>query len=68
MCLNHYKKKDRDKYLMHAINSYNISVHKRTEYTPHELVFGRSARVPVAYYQMIRAMNRIALFKQIFDA
>jgi len=28
------------------MKSYNTSIHEETEYTPHELVFGRSARVP----------------------
>jgi len=32
---------------IHAIKAYNISVHKGIEFTPHELVFDRAARVPI---------------------
>jgi len=53
------QKHDWHKYVIYEIKAYNISVHEGTEYTPHELVFGKSARVPVAYYQTIRAMNHI---------
>jgi len=28
------------------MKAYNTSIHEGTKYTPHELVFGRSARVP----------------------
>lgn len=37
---------DWDTYLKLATFSYNTSVHEGTQYTPHELVFGRLARLP----------------------
>lgn len=39
-------KRDWDTYLKLACFSYNTSVHEGTQYTPHELVFGKLARVP----------------------
>lgn len=39
-------KKDWDRYLKLACFSYNTSMHKGTLYTPHELVFGKTARTP----------------------
>jgi len=41
-------KKDWDRYLKLACFSYNTSVHEGTQYTPHELVFGKTARVPTS--------------------
>lgn len=38
--------KNWDEYLKLASFSYNTSVHEGTRYTPHELVFGKIARVP----------------------
>lgn len=35
-----------DRYLKFACFSYNTSVHEGTSFTPHELVFGKLARVP----------------------
>lgn len=35
-----------DEYLKLANFSYNTSVHEGTKYTPHELVFGKTARIP----------------------
>jgi len=40
------QKNDWDTYLRLASFSYNTSVHEGTQYTPHELVFGKIARVP----------------------
>jgi len=40
------EKNDWDDYLSLACFSYNTSVHEGTQYTPHELVFGKLARVP----------------------
>jgi len=40
------EKNDWDEYLSLACFSYNTSVHEGTQYTPHELVFGKLARVP----------------------
>lgn len=37
-----------DEYLKLASFSYNTSVHEGTKHTPHELVFGRIARVPTS--------------------
>jgi len=41
-------KADWDEYLELANLSYNTSVHEGTGYTPHELVFGKTARVPTS--------------------
>jgi len=41
-------KRDWDRYLKLACFSYNTSVHEGTKYTPHELVFGKIARVPTS--------------------
>jgi hypothetical protein len=41
-------KRDWDKYLTHAMKACNTSVHEGTEFTPHELVSGRTARVPAS--------------------
>jgi len=67
-------KGDWDKYLTHAIKAYNTSVHEGIEFTPHELVFGRTARVPVSS-QLADDNDEdsypeyaTALFKRIFDA
>lgn len=40
------KGKEWDTWLDLAILSYNTSVHEGTNYTPHELVFGKTARIP----------------------
>lgn len=40
--------KDWDAYLKTACFSYNTSVHEGTNYTPYELVFGKSARLPTS--------------------
>jgi len=40
------EKNDWDNYLSLASFSYNTSIHEGTHYTPHELVFGKLARVP----------------------
>jgi len=34
-----------DEHLRLAMFSYNTSVHKGTKFTPHELIFGKIARV-----------------------
>jgi len=66
--------KDWDKYVTHAMKAYHTSIHEETEYTPHELVFGRSARVPISSILPDDKDNisyfeyAIALFKRIFDA
>lgn len=39
-------RRDWDTYLKVACFSYNTSVHEGTKYTPHELVFGKVARLP----------------------
>ncbi|CAK9829609.1 Retrovirus-related Pol polyprotein from transposon 412 [Anthophora retusa] len=45
--LKHYiHNNDWDEWLQMAMFSYNTSVHEGTHFTPHELVFGRLARVP----------------------
>lgn len=41
-------KRDWDKHLKLACFSYNTSVHEGTGYTPHELVFAKTARTPSA--------------------
>ena len=38
--------KDWDKWLRFAMFSYNSSVHEATRFTPHELIFGKKARIP----------------------
>lgn len=42
------KNNEWDKCLILASFSYNISVHEGTRHTPHELVFGKLARVPTS--------------------
>lgn len=37
-----------DEHLKLASFSYNTSVHEGTKYTPHELVFGKTARIPTS--------------------
>jgi len=37
-----------DKYLTHAMKAYNTSVHGETEFTQHDIAFGRTARVPAS--------------------
>jgi len=37
-----------DEHLKLATFSYNTSVHESTKFTPHELVFGKSARIPTS--------------------
>ncbi|KAH0944616.1 hypothetical protein HN011_003832 [Eciton burchellii] len=56
------------------MKAYNTSVHEGTEFTPHELVFGRTARVP-ASNQLTDDNDdesypeyATAFFKRIFDA
>ena len=45
--LKHYILRNNwDEWLDLAMFSYNTSVHERTKFTPHELVFGLLARVP----------------------
>jgi len=44
--LKQWSKHNWGKYVTHMMKTYNTSIHDGTEYTPHELVFGRSARVP----------------------
>ncbi|KAL6440856.1 hypothetical protein ACFW04_003346 [Cataglyphis niger] len=46
--LKHYVNKDNewDEHLKLASFSYNTSVHEGTQFTPHELVFGKVAKVP----------------------
>jgi len=66
------QKHDWNKYVIHAIKVYNTNIHERTKYTPHELVFGRSARVPINSILPNDKDNEseyaTALFKRIFDA
>jgi len=56
------------------MKAYNTSVHEGTEFTPHELVFGRTARVPASNKSADDNDNEsypeyaTALFKRIFDA
>jgi len=38
-----------DEHLKLATFSYNTSVHESTKFTPHELVFGKSARIPTQF-------------------
>jgi transposase InsO family protein len=40
------ERSDWDEYLRFATFSYNTSVHEGTQYTPHELIFGKTARAP----------------------
>jgi len=46
------QKHDWDKYATHTsiqyMKAYNTNVHERMKYMPHELVFGRAARVPTS--------------------
>lgn len=44
-------KSDWDKHLRFACFSYNTSVHEGTNFTPHELVFGKLARTPASELQ-----------------
>lgn len=46
--LKHYisDERDWDNWLEHAMFSYNTSVHEGTKFTPYELVFGKTARLP----------------------
>jgi hypothetical protein len=65
-------KRDWNKYLTHVMKAYNTS--EGTEFTPHELVFGRTARVPASNQSADDNDNEsypeyaTALFKRILDA
>jgi len=56
------------------MKAYNISVHKGTKYTPHELVFGRSTRVSTSSILPNDKSNEsyseyaTAVFNRIFDS
>jgi len=39
------QKHDWDKYITYATKAYNTNVHEGRKYTPHELMFGRMARI-----------------------
>jgi len=68
------QKHDWDKYITYATKAYNTSVHEGTKYTPHELVFGKVARVPASSTLADDKCNEsyseyaTALFNRIFDA
>ncbi|KAK9686976.1 hypothetical protein QE152_g36796 [Popillia japonica] len=52
--LKHYlspNQKDWDTYIEFAMFSYNTSIHKSTNYTPYELVFGHKAYLPSSIVQ-----------------
>ena len=45
--LKHYIKKNNwDEWLTHAMFAYNTSKHEATNFTPHEVVYGKPARAP----------------------
>jgi len=66
-------KKDENKYVTHAMKVYNTSVREGMKYTPHELVFVRSARIPTSSILSDDKSNEsyseyaITLFNRIFD-
>ncbi|GAB1865913.1 Gypsy retrotransposon integrase-like protein 1 [Camponotus japonicus] len=68
------KNSEWDKCLKLASLSYNTSVHEGTQYTPHELVFGKSARVPTSDPAIADLTNEsyaeylTTLFNKIKDA
>jgi len=68
------QKHDGNKYVTYATRTYNTSVHKGTKYIPHELVFGRVARVPTSSTLADDKCNEsyseyaTALFNRLFDA
>ncbi|KAH0949112.1 hypothetical protein HN011_007007 [Eciton burchellii] len=64
------RKRDWNKYVTHAMKAYNTSVHEGMEFTPHELVFSRAARVPTSSILADDNDNEYATasFKRIFDA
>ena len=49
--LKHYIKEyeDWDRLIPFAMLSYNTSVHESTKFTPHELIFGKPARLPSSF-------------------
>lgn len=52
------KNNDWDKHLKLASFSYNTSVHEGTQYTPHELVFGKVAKVPSSESDLTNEINK----------
>ncbi|KAL6417861.1 hypothetical protein ACFW04_012476 [Cataglyphis niger] len=74
--LKHYvdKTNEWDTYLRLASFSYNTSVHEGTQFTPHELVFGKTARVPSSETDTTQEPNEsyakylVELFNKIKDA
>jgi len=68
------RKHDWDKYVTGGMKAYNTSVHECTEFTPHELLFGKAARVLTSSILPNDNDNEsypeytTALFKRIFDA
>lgn len=56
-------KKDWHEYIKLANFSYNTSVHEGTKYTPHELVFDKTARVPTSDPFIEDTNNESYLFK-----
>jgi len=42
------KKREGNELLKLAAFSYNTSIHENTKFSPHELVFGKKARIPTS--------------------
>ncbi|KAL6417430.1 hypothetical protein ACFW04_012750 [Cataglyphis niger] len=59
--LKHYvdKTNEWDTYLRLASFSYNTSVHEGTQFTPHELVFGKTARYLPAKPTQLKSQTRV---------
>lgn len=62
--LKHYcTKRDWDKWIRFGMFSYNTSVHESTGFTPHELIFGKKARIPSEFADVQPPRT----FSQYFD-
>lgn len=67
------KNEEWDEFMERATFSYNTSVHEGTKYTPHELIFGRIARIPSSRQPIAEEAGTyqhylLELFNQIREA
>jgi len=68
------QKYDWNKYVTYTMKAYKTSIHERTKYTLHKLVFGRAARIPTNNILPDNKGNEsysdyaTALFNRIFNA
>lgn len=65
--LKHYcTKRNWDEYIRFCMFSYNTAVHESTGFTPHELIFGRKARIPSEFVDEQVPHTFIQYFDQLF--